>query len=81
MGMLRIISRRGDDTVAWDPARVAMNDEEAVAAVHEAERIFEEQRSKGATAFSVGKGQAPVRVEQFDPDAEQIILLPRMVGG
>ncbi len=81
MGMLRIISRRGDDTVAWDSARVAMNDAEAVAAVHEAERIFEEQRSKGATAFSVGNGRAPVRVEQFDPAAEQIILLPRMVGG
>ncbi|MGZ6307018.1 MAG: hypothetical protein ACXWP6_11165 [Ktedonobacterales bacterium] len=81
MGVLRIMSRRGDDTVVWDSTRVAMGDEEAVAAVHEAERIFKKQRSKGATAFSVGNGQAPARLEQFDPAAEQIILLPRVVGG
>lgn len=81
MAMLRILSRRGDDTVVWDPARAAMHDEEAVAAIHEAERIFEEQRAQGATAFNVVKGRAPVRMEQFDPAAEQIILLPRMVGG
>jgi hypothetical protein len=81
MGMLRIMSRRGDDTVMWDSTRVAMGDEEAIAAVHEAERIFEQQRSRGATAFSVGTGQTPVRLEQFDSAAEQIILLPKVVGG
>ena len=81
MSMLRVMSRRGDDCVAWDAQKVLIGDEEAQAAVREAERVFAEQRARGATAFRVEPGKAPTRIEQFDPMAEQIILAPRVVGG
>ena len=81
MGMLRVMSRRGDDRVAWDARQVEVGDPEALAAVREAERIFSEQRAKGATAFRVADGKPPVRIEKFDQTAEQIIMVPRVVGG
>ena len=81
MGVLRVMSRRGDDRLTWDLRQVEVGDPEAVAAVREAEHIFAEQRAKGATAFKVETGQAPVRIDQFDETAEQIVLVPRVVGG
>jgi hypothetical protein len=81
MGMLRVLSRRGDDRVAWDVKKAEVGDLDAVAAVREAERIFSEERARGATAFKVEPGQAPTRIEQFDQTAQQIILVPRVVGG
>ncbi len=81
MSVLRVMSRRGDDRVMWDVRQVEVGDPEAVAAVREAERIFSDQRARGATAFKVDKGQAPVRIDQFDQTAEQIVLIPRVVGG
>lgn len=81
MGMLRVMSRRGDDRVAWDVRQVEVGDPEAVAAVREAERIFEDERARGATAFKVEPGQAPTRIDQFDRTAEQIVIVPRVVGG
>jgi hypothetical protein len=81
MGMLRVMSRRGDDRVIWDPGKVEANDPEAVAAIREAERIFHEERSRGATAFKVEPGKPVERIEQFDRTAEQIVIVPRVVGG
>jgi hypothetical protein len=81
VGMLRIMSRRGDDRVAWDATKVDASDPEAVAAVREAERIFEEERRKGATAFRVEAGKPVERIEKFDRTAEQIVIVPRVVGG
>jgi hypothetical protein len=81
VGMLRVMSRRGDDRITWDSQKVNANDSEAVAAIREAERIFNEERKKGATAFKVEPGQGTERIEKFDGTAEQIILVPRVVGG
>ena len=81
MGMLRIMSRRGDDRVTWDTNKAAAHDAEAVAAVHEAERIFNQERAKGATAFRVESGKTVERLEKFDRTAEQIVIVPRVVGG
>lgn len=81
MGMLRVMSKRGDDKVAWDVKKVEVGDLEAMAAVREAERIFAEERTRGATAFKVETGKGPMRIEQFDPTAEQILMVPRVVGG
>lgn len=81
MGMLRVLSRRGDDKVAWDMEQVAVGDLDAVAAVKEAERIFAEERARGATAFRVAPGETPTRIERFDSTAEQIVMVPRVVGG
>ena len=81
MGMLRVISKRGDDRVQWNEQDALAGDSEAIAAVREAERIFAEERAKGATAFRVDPGKPVERLEQFDPQAEQIILVPKVVGG
>ena len=81
MGELRVISRRGDDRVTWASTKPEVDDPEALTAVREAEGIFQEQRARGATAFKVEKGHAPIRIDQFDREAEQIVMVPRVVGG
>ena len=81
MGMLRIISKRGDDRLLWNAEDALAGDAEAKAAVQEAERIFAKEQAKGATAFQVEPGKPIERVEQFDPQVEQIVMVPRVVGG
>lgn len=81
MGMLRVLSRRGDDRITWDEQKFQMNDPEAIAAIHEAERIFAESRAKGATAFRIGTGKPAEKIDQFDTTAQQILIVPRVVGG
>ena len=81
MGMLRIMSRRGDERVLWDQQKAEIGDVEATAAVREAERIFQEERARGATAFKVESGKPAERIERFDPTVEQIVMVPRVVGG
>jgi hypothetical protein len=81
MSSLRVLNRTGDRQVCWDPRAVAAGDPEAEAAVREAERLFAEQRARGATAVRVEPGRAPARMDRFDPEAEQILLIPRVVGG
>jgi hypothetical protein len=79
--MLRVMSRRGDDRLTWDQQKVQTGDPEALAAIREAERIFAQERSKGATAFRIEAGKPSQRIEQFDATAEQIVMVPRVVGG
>lgn len=81
MGVLRIMSRRGDSQITWASTKLEVDDLEALDAVREAERTFHEQRARGATAFKVEKGRAPIRIDQFDREAEQIVMAPRVVGG
>ena len=81
MGMLRIMSRRGDERITWDLQRAETNESEAVAAIREAERIFNEERVRGATAFKVSSDKPVERIETFDRTAEQIVMVPRVVGG
>ncbi|WP_236064950.1 hypothetical protein [Reticulibacter mediterranei] len=79
--MLRVMSRRGDDRISWDSKKLEVHDPEAMAAIREAERIFNEERMKGATAFKVEPGKGVERIDTFDRTAEQIVLVPRVVGG
>jgi len=81
MGMLRIISCRGDDRRLWNEEEALAGDFEAMAALREAERIFAQERARGATAFRVDPGKPTERLGQFDPQASQIIMVPRVVGG
>lgn len=81
VGMLRVMSRRGDDRIIWDSQKAETSDPDAQAAVREAERIFNEERRKGATAFKVEPGKTIERIDKFDRTAEQIVLVPRVVGG
>jgi hypothetical protein len=81
MGMMRIISKRGDDRLHWNVQDALAGDAEARAAVREAEQIFARERARGASAFRVEPGKPIERLEQFDPQAEQIVMVPRVVGG
>lgn len=81
MARLRVMSWRGDSTYEWNPQRAATGDPEAEAAVSEAERIFREERARGATAFRVMPGELGEKIETFDPNAEQIVMIPRVAGG
>src|SRR5260370_13085594 len=81
MGMLRLMPRKGDERIMWDNNKASTNDLEALAAIREAERIFNEERARGATAFKVESGKTVERLEAFDRTAEQIVMVPRVVGG
>jgi len=67
--------------VQWNEQDAQAGDAEAMSAIREAERIFAQERARGATAFRVEAGKPTERIEQFDPQAEQIILVPRVIGG
>jgi len=81
MGMLRVLSRRGDDQYEWNVSQVEAGDQEAEAAVREAERIFREERARGSTAIRVQPGEAPQKIDEFDPHAKEIVMIPRVIGG
>ena len=81
MGMLRIMSRRGDDRITWDIQKVQAGDPEAIAACQEAERIFVHEHANGATAFRIEPSVPVQRLEQFDTGASQVVIVPRVVGG
>ena len=49
--------------------------------MREAERIFLEERARGATAFKVATDAPAQRIDEFDPKAEQIVVVPRVAGG
>lgn len=81
MAVLRILSNQGDTKYEWDIARVQQGDVDAVAAIREAERIFAQQRARGATAFKVWPGRSAERLDSFDPQAENVVIVPRVAGG
>lgn len=81
MAKLRILSARGDTVVEWNPAEVEAGDREARAALREAERIFEEARGRGATAFKVERGKPAERLDRFDQKADEVVIVPRVAGG
>jgi hypothetical protein len=57
MGMLRVISKRCDDRVQWNEQDALAGDTEALAAIREVERIFAQERTRGATAYHVEAGK------------------------
>lgn len=81
MGVMRILSHKGDEVITWKTPEAGIEDVEAQAAVEEAERIFRQQRARGSTAVKVEPGQPAQRIDEFDPNAREIVMLPRVVGG
>jgi hypothetical protein len=81
MGKLRVLSHLGDSAVSWDAEQAATGDTVAEEAVREAERIFAAERARGATAFRVAPGKPAERLDRFDPEAEEIVIVPRVSGG
>ena len=52
-----------------------------MAAVREAERIFEKARAGGAAAFQIMPKAPARRLNHFDPEASEVLVIPAMVGG
>jgi hypothetical protein len=82
MASLTILNASGDTTIKWDESAFAAGDPSAEEAVAEAERLFAEARAAGAEAFRVRTGQLAQRLTILDPaSAEDVLIIPRMVGG
>lgn len=82
MGKLIVLGPVGHREVEWDVAAVEAKDPEALAAVREAERILEQARAQGGTAFRVDAPDRPAeRLDKFDRTAEQIVVVPQIAGG
>ena len=75
MAELRILDKdAGDLKVIWDKD----NSDEVCAA----ESQFNSLTKKGFLAYSVtAKGEKGKMIKDFDPDAEKIIMIPKIVGG
>jgi len=68
-GVLRILTENGDDLVVWD--RNILDE------IREAKRQFDDYIKRGYKAFAMKlRGEKGVRLDQFDPSLEQIILTP-----
>ncbi len=82
MASLSVLNASGDTKVTWNEDAYVVGDEMAVAAVAEAERLFAEARAAGGEAFRVQAGGLAERVTTLRPGiAEDIMIVPRMVGG
>lgn len=74
MGVMRTMTaEHGDLEVKWD----ADNEEE----VEQARSTFEAMKEQQYTAYRMEDGSRGEQIKEFDPEAEAILLVPRMVGG
>jgi len=74
MGEMRIMDRAGDSVLAWNP--------EELEEVREAEARFNELVVRGRhTAFDIVEGGKAKQLKVFNPDAEKIVMVPRVAGG
>lgn len=74
LGEMVVMDTTGDTKLMWDSDK---KDE-----VASAKRTYEDLKKKGYMAYAVKKnGDAGEMLDEFDPDAEKIIMAPRMVGG
>lgn len=71
---MQIMDPTGHTTVSWSEGNTAE--------VEVARTTFTEMLKKGYQAFRVGKdGGRGTRMTEFDPGAEEMLLIPQLVGG
>lgn len=69
-----IMNRTGHTSIAYD-----VTTDEALA---EAERIFDEHKKKGFAPFKVEEdGTTSGPLQTFDKEADEILMVPNIVGG
>lgn len=71
-GKLKIMNGSGHTTVKWST--------DLQETVDAANRTFNEMLAQGYTAFAMS-GATGEQIAEFDVDVENIVLIPRMVGG
>lgn len=73
-GSMHILTNGGDMKVTWNA-----RDTDEVA---QARQNFTDLRAKGFRAFKVAEGGRPgVQIDEFDPSAQKLIMVPPMAGG
>lgn len=73
-GTMNIMDKTGHSTTSWDPS--------VSAEVAAARTTFNELTGRGYRAFKVGEeGVRGQRLEAFDPQARQMIMVPQLQGG
>lgn len=74
MGELRVLGQMGDTRLTWDPANTIE--------VETAKKAFEDYRAKRFAAFRTTKrGTKGEQITFFDPQAEEVLLVPPIAGG
>ena len=68
-----VMDHRGDSRQEFDPR--------CPVALAEAKRRFEELTGKGFRAIALGRDGHNCLVRGFDPDVEQTLFIPQLVGG
>lgn len=71
MGILRILDQKLGDK------QIVLNKEN----IEEAEREFDEAVKKGYIAFEINNSGAKQLVKELNRDAEEVIMIPSLVGG
>ena len=71
-GTMRILNHTGDLEQTWE----SENDGQ----VQQAEEKYQELAQKGYQAFALEGGVA-TRLDNFDKEREEVILVPRLYGG
>jgi len=72
VGKVRILNREGDSEIQWN--------KEDPASLEAAKVIVEDLQKQGNAAFAKKNGETAL-VRQFDPDAEEILIVKPLVGG
>jgi hypothetical protein len=82
--IIRRMCEQGDMSVSWETGAGVEADEEAQAAIREAERIFHEALTHGDVPFAIERGQTPQKLDRWDTraqEADEIVIAPRLMGG
>ena len=81
MGVLRVLCSLGDAVYTWYEEKAAAGETGPGKAIEEAEQILREAQAHGAVAFKTVPGKPAERVRQFDPRADEIVIVPKIAGG
>ena len=82
--IIRRMCDRGDAVTAWETGADTATDEEAQAAIREAERIFREAIVRGDVPFAIDADKGTQKLDRWDAraqEADEIVIAPRLMGG
>lgn len=72
--LFEVMGREGDVKKIWDPSKQVE--------VDDAKRSFDDLKAKGYRAYRCNdKGDQGEPMNEFDPKAGRVVLVPPMVGG
>lgn len=73
MGRLTLMSRQGDVGETWEVTDTG--------SVQKAKDHFDALMKKGALAFETTKPGQAEQIKEFNPEAEEIVMVPAIKGG